>query len=188
MDVTEAGAVAIAAVGAAVVLVTIAQLWRRRVNAKMADAVVVKIVRAGNLDRLKKLAESAPQTYLECYAEAIRAGETASAKDLVTIASLTHPAFEKRAAQLLSVWRGASLRGLAGAALGGAGLFLGYQHGYTPSHLRVLGGLSALAGVWFLAHLRDLPRAVAGGREDVLPEIDRAFTGQPSPAALESDE
>lgn len=188
MDVTEAGAVAIAAVGTVVVLATIAQLWRRRVNAKMADAVVVKIVRAGNLDRLKKLAAAAPHTYLECYAEAIRAGETASSKDLVTVASLTHPAFENRAAQLLAIWRGASLRGLAGAALGGAGLFLGYQHHYTPSHLRVLGGLSALAGVWFLAHLGDLSRAVNGGRADVLPEIDRAFTGQPRDAAVESDE
>jgi hypothetical protein len=188
MDVTEAGAVAIAALGAAIVLVTIAQIWRRRVNAKMADVIVVKIIHAGNLERLKKLAAGAPNTYLECYAEAIRAGETASSKDPVTIASLTHPAFEKRAAQLLSVWRSASLRGLAGAALGGAGLFLGYQHHYTPSHLRILGGLSALAGVWFLAHLGDLSRAVTGGREDVLPAIDRAFTGQPPAAALESDE
>ncbi|MEO8551578.1 MAG: hypothetical protein ABI678_16485 [Kofleriaceae bacterium] len=94
MDVTEAGAVAIAAAGAALVLVTIVQISRRRANAKMADAIVVKILHAGNLERLKKLAAAAPNTYLECYAEAIRAGETAPAKDLVTVASLTHPAVE----------------------------------------------------------------------------------------------
>lgn len=188
MDVTEAAAVAIAALGAALVLATIVQLMRRRVNAKMADVVVVKIVRTGNLDRLKKLAAAAPNSYLECYAEAIRAGETTDRKDLISIAALTHPAFDKHAAKLLAVWRSASLRGLAGAALAGAGLFLGYQHHYTPAHLRVFGGLGALAGVWFLAHLGDVSRAVTAGREDVLPEIDRAFTGQPSAAALESDE
>ncbi|MEO8551577.1 MAG: hypothetical protein ABI678_16480 [Kofleriaceae bacterium] len=67
-------------------------------------------------------------------------------------------------------------------------MFIGYQHHSTPPHLRVFGGLGALAGVWFLAHLGDLSRAVTHGREDVLPEIDRAFTGQPRDAALESAE
>lgn len=187
MDVTEAGSVAIAALGAAIVLATLVQLVRRRVNAKLADAVVVKIVKTGNLDRVRKLAQSAPNSHLECYAAAVVAGETTDKKDAITIAALTHPAYDKRATELVAVWRSASLRGLAGAALAGAGLFLGYQHDYTPPHLRVFGGLGALAGVWFLAHFGDVSRATTAGREDVLPEIDRAFTGQPTSDALESD-
>jgi hypothetical protein len=186
----DVAAVVIAAIGAAVVLEAIARCWRRRINAGAADPIVVKLARAGNLERVKKLAAVAPDSYLEVYAHAITAAETATQKDPVTIAALTHPAFDRHGAALNRAWRTVSLRGLFGAALGGAGLFLGYQDHYTPSHLRVLGGLSALASVWFLAHLGDLTRALAIGRADVLPEIDRAITGIPesSPAEVDSAE
>ena len=43
-------------------------------------------------------------------------------------------------------------------------------------------GLGALGGVWFLVHLTDIHRAVNRGRDEVLPELDRAFSGT-GPAA-----
>ncbi len=181
-------AVVMAALGAVVVVEAFVRCWRRRISAPSADQIVLKLAHAGNVERLKKLVSVAPGTYLEVYAHAIRAAETASERDPVTIAALTHPAYDRAGAALVGAWRAASLRGIAGAALGGAGLVLGYQHEFTPTHLRVIGGLSALAGVWFLAHLGDLARAVETGRREVLPEIDRAFTGQGSGAALGSPE
>jgi hypothetical protein len=180
----DALALVIAGAGTVMVLVALTMCLRRRINAHAADQVVLKLARAGSVDRIKKLAEAAPNSYLAVYTHAIRAAETSEAKDPVTIAALTHPAYDRAGAALAATWRTAVLTGIAGAALGGGGLYLGYTHDFTPQHLRALGGLSALAGVWFLFHRSDIDRAVATGRNDVLPEIDRAFTG----AAVESTE
>ena len=180
----DALALVIAGAGTVMVLVALTMCLRRRINAHAADQIVLKLARAGAVDRIKKLAEAAPNTYLHVYTHVIRAAETTESKDPVTIAALTHPAYDKASAALATTWRAAVTTGLAGALFGAAGLYLGYTNHFTPQHLRALGGLSALAGVWFLFHRADITRAVATGRSDVLPEIDRAFTG----AAVESTE
>ena len=180
----DALALVIAGAGTVMVLVALVLCLRRRINAPEADQVVLKLARSGNVDRIKKLADAAPHSYLEVYRQAIAAAETSDARDPVTIAALTHPAFDRAGAALAATWRTAVMTGIAGAVLGGAGLYLGYSNHFTPQHLRALGGLSALAGVWFVFHLGDVARAVRTGRDEVLPEIDRAFTG----AAVESTE
>jgi len=177
-------ALAIAIAGAALVLWALTQCLRRRLNAPAADQIVLKLARAGNVERITKLADAAPNSYLEVYAHAIRAASRSEVKDPVTIAALTHPAFDHHGAVLEKAWRALAMTGLAGAALGGAGLYLGYTQHSTPQHLRAIGGLAAIAGLWFLLHLSDVTRAVKTGRTEVLPEIDRAFTG----VALESTE
>jgi len=177
-------ALAIAIAGAALVLWALTNCLRRRINAPAADQIVLKLARAGNVDRIAKLADAAPRSYLEVYAHAIRAASKSEVKDPVTIAALTHPAFDRHAAVLEKAWRTMALTGLSGAALGAAGLYLGYTQHSTPQHLRAIGGLAALAGVWFLFHLNDITHAVKIGRSEVLPEIDRAFTG----VALESSQ
>jgi len=177
-------ALAIAIAGAALVLWALTNCLRRRINAPAADQIVLKLARAGNVDRIAKLAEAAPRSYLEVYAHAIRAASASENKDPVTIAALTHPAFDRHAAVLEKAWRTMAMTGLAGAALGAVGLYLGYTQHSTPQHLRAIGGLAVLSGVWFLFHLNDITHAVKNGRSEVLPEIDRAFTG----IALESAE
>jgi hypothetical protein len=174
--------------GAMLVLQALTWCLRRRVTTAQADHVIIKLARAGSLDRIHKLIATAPDTYLAAYADVIRAGQTATATDAVTIKSLTHPAFEKRAQRLVASWRNVTSRGIAGAILGGAGLYLGYHDAYTPISLRALGGLSALAGVWFLVHIADIVRAIDRGRDEVLPELDRAFTkGTDAGAEVDSD-
>jgi hypothetical protein len=180
----EVASIVIAAIGAAIVLVSMVQIFKRRIKAGPADLIVVKLAQARHPERIKKLAAAAPNTYLDVYLHAVQAAQTATATDAVTIAALTHPAFDRRGAELDRSWRAISFRGLVGAVLGGAGLYLGYSNHFTPQHLRALGGLSALAGVWFLFHLGDVARDLKIGREDVLPEVDRAFTASP----LESSE
>lgn len=170
-------AIAATTVGVAGVVVSMIWCWGRRITAVQADPILIKLARAGSLERIKKLAAAAPHSYLDVYAAAIRAGEAAASTDPVTIAAATHPAFEARAAELQRGWNQASLRGIAGALLAGAGLYFAYHIGFTPMPLRMAGGLGALGGVWFLVHLTDIHRAVTRGREEVLPELDRAFTG-----------
>jgi len=170
-------AIAATTVGAAGVVVSMIWCWGRRITAIQADPILIKLARAGSLERIKKLAAAAPNSYLDVYAAAIRAGASATKTDPVTIAAATHPAFEARAAELLRAWNQASLRGIGGALLAGAGLYFAYHIGFTPMPLRMIGGLGALGGVWFLVHLTDIYRAINRGREEVLPELDRAFSG-----------
>ncbi|MEO8843012.1 MAG: hypothetical protein ABI591_05125 [Kofleriaceae bacterium] len=177
-------ALVIAGAGTVMVLVALILCLRRRINVHAADQIVLKLARAGSVDRIKKLAEAAPNSYLAVYTHVIRAAETAESKDPVTVAALTHPAYDHAGAALAATWRAAVTTGLAGALFGAAGLYLGYSNHFTPQHLRALGGLSALAGVWFLFHRSDITQALATGRSEVLPEIDRAFTG----VAVESSE
>jgi len=178
-------AIAATTVGVAGVVASMIWCWGRRITAIQADPILIKLARAGSLERIKKLAAAAPNSYLAVYAAAIRAGEMATQNDPVTIAAATHPAFEARAAELQRAWNQASLRGIAGALLAGAGLYFAYHIGFTPMPLRMAGGLGALGGVWFLVHLTDIHRAVQRGRDEVLPELDRAFSGPTSnsPAA-----
>lgn len=183
----DALSLVIAGLGAAIVLVSMVQIFKRRIKAGPSDQIVVKLAQAKNPERIKKLAAGSPNTYLDVYGYVVEAAQTASANDPVAIAALTHPAFDRRGAELVRAWRAISSRGLVGAVLGGAGLYLGYTNHFTPQHLRALGGLSALAGVWFLFHFGDVARDLKIGREDVLPEVDRSFTaGTDSP--LESSE
>ena len=181
----------VTAVGAAGVITSMIWCWGRRITAIQADPILIKLARAGSLDRIKKLAAAAPNSYLDVYAVAIRAGEAATKRDAVTIAAATHPAFEARAAELQRAWNQAALRGIAGALLAGAGLYFAYHIGFTPMALRTIGGLGALGGVWFLVHVTDIQRAVNRGRDEVLPELDKAFSGPTTgsgPAAeVESD-
>ena len=173
----DALALVIAGAGTTMVLVGLVICFQRRLNSHAADQQVLKLARAGNVERIKKLAGAAPKSYLEAYRQAIVASEVSTGKDPVTIAALTHPAFDRAGAALATTWRNAVTLGLAGAMFGAAGLYLGYTRHFTPQHLRALGGLSALAGVWFLYHHNDVKQALATGRTEVLPEIDRAITG-----------
>ncbi|MFT3697456.1 MAG: hypothetical protein QM831_30215 [Kofleriaceae bacterium] len=161
-------ALVVASLGTVLVLVSIVQLWGRKIAAHSVDEVVTKLARAKNFDRIIKFAAAAPNSYVGVLADAVRAGQKGEP---------TASAYEASGQALDHAWRAISLRGIVGAALGGAGLYLGYTASYSSQTLRALGGLSALAGVYFLFHLSDIRRALANGREGVLPEIDRAFTG-----------
>jgi hypothetical protein len=183
-------AIAATTLGLGGVLVSMIWCWGRRITAIQADPILIKLARAGALKRIKTLAAAAPNSYLGVYAAAIRAGEGVAERDPVTVAAATHPAFEARAVELQRAWNKASLRGIAGASLAGAGLYFAYHVGFTPMALRMAGGLGALGGVWFLAHLTDIHRAVNRGRDEVLPELDRALagtTGSEPAAEVESD-
>ncbi|HET9989491.1 MAG TPA: hypothetical protein VFQ65_13260 [Kofleriaceae bacterium] len=188
MTLLQGAAWAAVVAGAALVVQALTWCLRRRISGPQGDHAIIKLARAGNLDRIHKLVAAAPETHLAAYAAAVRAGETATAHDMVTVAALTHPAFEQRAQLLVAAWHRVTARGAAGAVLGGAGFYVAYTAAYNPISLRALGGLSALAGVWFLVHMADLTRAISRGREEVLPELDRAFTkGTGAAAEVESD-
>jgi hypothetical protein len=191
VNTSAALAIAATTVGLVGVLASMIWCWGRRITAVQADPILIKLARAGSIGRIKKLAATAPNSYLGVYAAAIRAGEAASKRDPITVAAATHPAFEARAAELQRAWNQTSLRGIAGALLAGAGLYFAYHIGFTPMALRMAGGLGALGGVWFLVHLTDIYRAVNRGRDEVLPELDRALagttTGSEPAAEVESD-
>lgn len=179
-------ALVVASLGTLLVLASIVQLWGRKIVPGAVDDVVLKLVHARNYDRIAKFAEAAPDSYAGVLAAAVKAGQIATAEvpgrqhglPAGEIRQTIHAAFDRTGSELESRWRTISLRGLIGAALGGIGLYLGYTAHYSSQTLRSLGGLSALAGVYFLFHLADIRRALASGRETVLPEIDRAFIGE----------
>ncbi len=179
-------ALVIASLGAALVLASIVQLWGRKINARAIDDVIRKLVHAQSFERVEKFASLAPRSYATVLAAAVKAGVTARAPvpgrqeplPAAEVKAQIHHAFETTGAELESQWRTIALRGIAGAMFGAAGLYLGYTANYSSQTLRALGGLSALAGLYFLVHLSDIRRALGHGREDVLPEIDRAFIGE----------
>ncbi|CAN5508947.1 hypothetical protein BH11MYX1_BH11MYX1_27580 [soil metagenome] len=166
--------------GAALVGTALFYCLPRRINGVAADTVVLKLVRAGNLDRVNKLISAAPNTYLAAYGAAIEAAERVGSKQPAEVKAASHAAFTTVADALAKRWVSAIMRGIVGGMLGGVSLYVGQRHGgNAPTWVRAVGGIAVLGGVWSLLRRNDVANVLEHGERDVLPEIDRAFTGTP---------
>ena len=176
-----------ACLGAALVGTALFYCLPRRINGVAADTVVLKLIRAGNLDRVKKLIAVAPNSYLAAYGAAIESAEQLGSKDPAEVKAATHGAFTIVADALAKGWVAAIMRGIVGGMFGGVSLYIGRSHGdSSPIWVNALGGIAVLGGVWSLLRRNDVAGVLAHGEHEVLPEIDRVFTGIGPVAPVES--
>jgi hypothetical protein len=165
-----------ACLGVTLVATALAHCLPRRINGVAADTAILRMVRAGDLEGVKRLISTGPRTYLAAYGAAIGAAECASpgAPDAVRAAS--HGAFTAVADTLAKRWVAAITRGIVGGMLGGLGLYLGQRQGVSPpTWVRALGGVAVIGGVWSLLRRDDVAGVLAHGERDVLPELDLAI-------------
>ncbi len=167
--------------GVALVIWSLAYCLPRRINRLAADEVVLKLLRAGSIERAKKLVAAAGKdTYLSAYGAAIGAAAATASRDPLVVKPATRAAFTAVADDVARRWVSAIMRGIVGGMVGGVGLYVGMRGpGVAPSWVRALAGLAVLGGVWALLRRNDIATALEHGEHDVLPEIDRAFCGAP---------
>jgi hypothetical protein len=163
----------LAGAGLALLVVTAFLLHFRKVAVPMANGVMLKMVRAGNLDRLQKLCAAAPGTYLDAIGAAVAA--LPSSKDRITIAACIDGAFDPIARKLEKRWAAQSERGLLGCVLvaGGLALQLSGDTG-AAQPMWVAAGIAAVGAMWILSLRRHVVLAVSAARREVLPELVEA--------------
>jgi hypothetical protein len=172
---TEPFAYALAGGGLVLLVIALIRLHARRINAAMANEVIVKIVRAGNLDRATKLCAAAPGSYLDAIGAALAA--LPASKDRVNVEAAVHGAFDPIAKQLEQRWHGHTERGLLGAMLIAAGVALQVTgENVVANPFWVAAAIAGLGGVWLLATRAYIARAVAAARRDVLPVVVEVAT------------
>jgi hypothetical protein len=161
----------LAGAGLALLVAAIAYQLRRGLNVAIANTTLVKLVRAGNVERLIKLCQSAPGTYFDAVAAAARAGQGADAPD--DVGPAVHEAFEATARPLARRWRRAFEVGLIGALLVGAAVAvtLTADRVVLPKPLLAIAGLAVLAAIRVIVRGNDLDHALGAARTDVLPPL-----------------
>ncbi len=163
-------------VGVALVATALAYCLPRRINGVAADTAVLKLVRDGNLEGVKRLISAGPKTYLAAYGAAIGAAERAGAAPPDVVKAASHAAFTTVADALAKRWVAAIMRGIVGGMLGALSVYLGQRHGGgQPTWVRALGGIAVIGGVWSLLRRNDVAGVLEHGERDVLPEIDRVI-------------
>ncbi|HEY1558924.1 MAG TPA: hypothetical protein VGF94_29070 [Kofleriaceae bacterium] len=132
--------------------------WRMlssRVSFGVANDMLVKLLRAGDLDRARTVCRAAPGTYLiavECALASPAAGRL--------------DAFEMATAVMVRDWRRTAERGIAGTIFAIIGIAMEW------SHISVFVQVVPIAlGVWLFAMRTYMARACAAARRDVLPAI-----------------
>lgn len=173
MDAVVVTSYTLAAVGLGLIGTAIAWVFRFRINVEAANAQLIKLATARNLDRLLRLCHAAPRTYFDAVAAAVRAIPK-TARDRLAIDAAILPAFDASGRELERTWQSSLSRGLVGAILGAGGVALALSQGRVPTPLWIAGGVVAAATLWLVANRAHMAAALARTRRDVLPAIAEA--------------
>jgi rubrerythrin len=171
----EIASYAMAATGLVLVVLGIHTMLRMRLAYRMANAQLVKLAAAGNVDRAEKLCKAGRGTYFDAVAAAIAAARASSSTDVVTLAAASRPAFDAAGTKLAARWRAHANLGFVGAMLLGGG----FAVDFNGTHLPLVAGaaIGLLAAVWIAVQRGNLAAALASARSDVLPRIEQALAG-----------
>src|SRR5687768_5536117 len=114
MSTTVTAGYVLAAIGLAIIVQAAVQLSRVLINVDVANAQLIKLAKAKNLSRARKLCAAAPGSYFNAVGTAIGAIPK-DTLDRVTIESIVHSTFEEIATKFEKYWRTHSDRGVLGA-------------------------------------------------------------------------
>jgi hypothetical protein len=154
------------------------------IDHEIGNTVLLKLLKANNYERARKLCSSAPGTYFDAVKAAIVAAANSGTRDLTTLEALAMPAFDAKAVAVQDRWRGIIERGLIGAVLvvGGAALALSGSAVVPLPHL-IMSGIAILAGAWFVLRRNKVKLALETARREVVPSISKAIIDAATPTA-----
>lgn len=154
------------------------------IDHEIGNTVLLKLLKANNYERARKLCSSAPGTYFDAVKAAIVAAANSGTRDLTTLEALAMPAFDAKATTLQATWRGIIERGLIGVVLvfGGAALSLSGS-GVVPLPHVVTSGIALLAGAWFVLRRNKAKLALDMARREIVPSISKAIIDAASATA-----
>ena len=149
---------------------------RLGIDHEIGNTVLLKLLKANNYERARKLCSSAPGTYLDAVKSAIVAAANSGTRDLSTLDALAMPAFDAKAADVISRWRGIIERGWIGTVLvfGGAALAMSGA-GVVPLPHLIASGVALLAGAWFAVRRNNAKTALDTARREIVPSISKAI-------------
>jgi hypothetical protein len=153
------------------------------IDREAANAVLMKLLAAGNHERARKLCAATSGSYLDAVGAALDAAASSPSRDLTTLDALVLPAFDAKGVAVAERWRGIIERGLLGAmlVLGGAGLALS-AGGPLPLAHEIASGLALVCAVWFLARRRAVTISLETARREVVPAAIKAIIDGPRSA------
>ena len=157
------------------------------IDREAANAVLMKLLAAGNHERARKLCAAAAGSYLDAVGAAIDAAVASPSRDLTTLDALVLPAFDAKGVAVAERWRGIIERGLFGTmlVLGGAGLALS-AGGPLPVAHEITSGLALVGAVWFLYRRRAATISLETARREIVPAAIKAIID--GPRASHTDE
>lgn len=167
--------------GLALVLVAAVTIHSRDINTRAAVAAIQKLLRAGNVDRARKLTKAAPRSFFDAIHAALIAGAESTSRDRTVLESLVLPAFERTGRDLLAQRKARTDLGLVGAVLAVGAVALAGQAGSIPTPVLVLGGIAVLVGTWVWLRRGRLANDLAITRNVVMPAILDALATAPAP-------
>lgn len=165
----------LSALGGLMIVHAVADMLRRRINVASANQMLIKLARAGNLERAAKLCMAVSGTYLDAVGAAIEQSKGAVDRSATEIA--VHSAFDDVAKSALARWQRMNERGLLGVIAVGGALALAISSGELSLPLEVAAAAAGLSGLWLLARRTYYATAVAEVRATVLPAIVDARLG-----------
>jgi hypothetical protein len=157
---------------------------RYGIDREIGNAVLLKLLKANNYERARKLCKAAPGTYFDAVAAAIESAANSGTRDLSTLEALAMPAFDAKATTVQDRWRGIIERGLIGVVLvfGGAALALSGS-GVVPLPHLITSGVALVMGAWFVLRRNKARVALDTARRDVVPSISKAIIDATSATA-----
>jgi hypothetical protein len=118
-------------------------------------------------------------TFYDAIGAAFKTVAMCKTRDPAIIMSASRPSYDAACMMLAMKWKKLVGRGKIGAvmAIGGVALAAkrGGALGAVPIIIWIFAGLTLLGFAWLFVHKLDVDRSVVLARQEVLPELDRAF-------------
>ena len=129
--------------------------------------------------RAEAMCRAESLTFYDAIGAAFKTVAMCQTRDPAIITSASRPAYDAACMLLAMKWKKLVGRGKIGAgmAIGGVALAVkrGGSLGSVPILIWVFAGLTVIGFVWLFVHKLDVDRSVILARQEVLPELDRAF-------------
>jgi len=114
-------------------------------------------------------------TFYEAIGAAMKTAAMVKTRDLSILVQASQPAYDAAAMMLRMKWKKLVGRGKTGALMAVGGIALAVKAGHVPILIWIFAGLTAAGFGWVFWYKLDVDRSLILARQEVLPEVDRAF-------------
>jgi hypothetical protein len=114
-------------------------------------------------------------TFYEAIGAALKTAAMVKTRDPAILVQASQPAYDAAAMMLRMKWKKLVGRGKTGAVMAAAGVALALKGGSVPILIWIFAGLTVAGFIWVFVYKLDVDRSLILARQEVLPEVDRAF-------------
>jgi hypothetical protein len=191
VDTGELFSYALAAIG----LLTIGwAAWSAKstgIDREVGNTILLKLLKAANHERARKLCRAAPGSYFDAVGAAIDAAVATGSRDIAALDAVAQPAFDAKGVAVIDRWRGIMQRGFVGVLLVLGGAALPLSEGALPVPHAVTGGIAVLAAVWFGLKRSEADTSIEIARREIVPAVSKAIVDvppAPAPGPAKADD